>query len=180
MGGPKRFDPLHRMKRARNGPVTQRGTPLMPRIRKAARADAVALAPELRKEDLDDITATTGKNPLDVLNYGIASSDPCYTILDGDGKPFCIFGAIPDKNNPHSALVWLLGSNGIERHSRFFLRHSRFWIEKLHERYGTLWNYVDARNGAHIRWLKWCGFAFPRLIEKYGMEQRPFFECRRG
>ncbi|MGH9903554.1 MAG: hypothetical protein ACRD68_17245, partial [Pyrinomonadaceae bacterium] len=71
--------------------------------------------------------------------------------------------------------VWLLASPELARHP-FFFRHSRYWVEQLHERYRVLWNCVDVRNEVHIRWLKWCDFTFLRRIEEYGAGRMPFYE----
>lgn len=75
--------------------------------------------------------------------------------------------------------VWLLGAQELNNYSLYFLRHCRSWVNKLQEDYIVLWNYVDARNKVHIRWLKWCGFTFLRLINNHGVEQRPFYEFER-
>jgi hypothetical protein len=54
--------------------------------------------------------------------------------------------------------VWLLGSPGIQDVRYSFLRQSRHWADVLHEDYEVLWNWADARNQVHIKWLKWLGF----------------------
>jgi hypothetical protein len=141
--------------------------------------DAAGLAPRLRTADLREIAANVGEDPLSVLERGVAWSDPCYVIVDGEERPLALFGVVPDADCADAGLVWLLGSEELVRHSFFVLRNSRTWIERLHQRYKVLWNYVDARNEVHIRWLKWCGFDFLRLVEQHGAEQRPFYEFRK-
>ena len=56
-------------------------------------------------------------------------------------------------------MIWLLATDGLLPHSRLFLEESREWVESRARRF-VLWNYVDARNAAHIRWLKWLGAEF--------------------
>lgn len=146
------------------------------RIRLARAGDADGLAPRLRAADLQEIKANVGADPLVVLERGVAESDPCYALVDGGGRPLALFGAVPDPDCAEVGRVWLLGSDELARQRFFVLRNSREWIERLHQRYRVLWNFVDARNEVHIRWLKWCGFTFVRLVEKYGAEQLPFYE----
>lgn len=138
--------------------------------------DAGKLAARLRAADLQEIQANLGEDPLIVLVRSIVISDPCYVVVGEDDKPMALFGAAPDTGDAEIGMVWLLGSNELVDHPFFVLRNSRKWVEKLHQRYKILWNCVDARNEVHIRWLKWCGFEFIRLIEQYGVEQRPFYE----
>ena len=151
----------------------------MIQVRFARDADARELAPRLRPADLQEINANLGEDPLVVLERSIAISDPCYAVVDEEDKPMALFGAAPDTGDEEIGMVWLLGSNELIAHPYYVLRNSREWIERLQQRYRVLWNCVDARNEVHIRWLKWCGFEFIRLIEQYGVEQRPFYEFQR-
>jgi hypothetical protein len=148
----------------------------MIQTRPAQDGDAFELAPKLRAADLQEIEANLGEDPLIVLERSIAISNPCYAVVDEADNPMALFGAAPDTGDAETGMVWLLGSNELVAHPFYVLRNSRKWVEKLHQCYKVLWNCVDARNEVHIRWLKWCGFEFIRLIEQYGVEQRPFYE----
>lgn len=145
-------------------------------VRPAIIEDADELAPRLRAADVQEIKANLGEPPLIVLESGIASSDPCYAAVNEEDKVLALFGVVPDSRTDDVGMIWLLGSNELLTHSVYFLRHCRKWVEKLHEQYRVLWNYVDARNEIHIRWLKWCDFTVLELIERHGVEQRPFYE----
>ncbi|MCP5419730.1 MAG: hypothetical protein H6970_10700 [Gammaproteobacteria bacterium] len=125
-----------------------------------------------------EIAAASGDDPLIVLQQCVVWSDPCYAIVDEcvDDIPLALFGASPDPVKAGMGRVWLLGSDDLAHYSATFLRHSREWVEKLHEPYPVLWNYIDARNELHLRWLNWCGFRIIRRIECYGPEKRPFYE----
>jgi len=148
-------------------------------IRLAKGGDADDLAPKLREADLQEIQANLGEDPLIVLERGVAWSDPCYAIVDEEDRPLALFGAVPDPHRAEVGMVWLLASDELVKHPFFVLRNSRKWIERLHRRYRVLWNFVDARNEVHIRWLKWCDFTFLRKVDAYGFEQRPFYEFER-
>lgn len=148
----------------------------MIKVRSTKDKDIAKLAPRLRKADLSEIQGRTGEEPIVALRRCFAISDLCYAIVSQRDEPLAVFGVVPDSQVNNSGLVWLVASEELVNHSVIFLRHSREWIDRLHQRYDRLWNYADARNEVHIRWLKWCGFIFLRRIEKYGFEQRAFYE----
>lgn len=148
-------------------------------VRPAKKEDAAILAPRLRMADRREIQAATGEAPYAVLRRSIDWSDPCYAILDHTDRVIALFGVVPDINQAEVGSIWLLGSPEIARYSMHFLRHSKTWVARLQEKYITLWNYVDARNEVHVRWLKWCGFVFLRKIDYLGVERRPFYEFER-
>lgn len=147
----------------------------MIKIRPVNASDAVQLAPRLREADRREISAVVGSDPLVALKNCVDLSIPCYAIADAS-VPYALFGVVPDSDTKGQGSVWLLGSDKLVEHPFFVIRHSRLWVERLQDHYKVLWNCVDARNVVHIRWLKWSGFTFLRRIEKYGVEQRPFYE----
>lgn len=154
--------------------------PMLIKVRRACGDDAGELAPRLRAADLQEIEAAIGEDPLIVLERSIAWSDPCYAVVCEGDKPIALFGTVPEADDKNVGIVWLLASPELTRHTFFFLRNSRRWVERLHERYKVLWNCVDARNETHIKWLRWCDFTFLRRVEEYGVERRPFYEFTRA
>jgi hypothetical protein len=146
------------------------------KVRPALREDAAALSSKLRRDDKREIAAAVEGEVAEVLAWNVQMSHPCYSVVDSDGLPVGLFGVIPDRNQERLGCVWLLGSDELVRNRIFFLRRSRLWLSKLHEHYDVLWNYVDVRNEAHVRWIAWCGFTFVRLIDRHGVEQTAFYE----
>jgi len=142
-------------------------------VRPAMKADAEWLATRLRSQDRDEIYAVTGSGPLPVLREGVAASRPCFAVTGSDGELLALFGVLPRERG--RGKVWLLGTSGLLLRRFSVARSSRKWIDVLHRDYPTLWNYVDARNEAHIRWLKWCGFHFAGTVEDFGFERRRFY-----
>jgi hypothetical protein len=145
-------------------------------VRPSQIEDAELLAPRLRQADLQEIEAARGEDPFTILCYGIEISNPCFTVVDSSLQPVAIFGIVPDSKNSRVGLIWLLASDDLLAYSIFFLRNSRRWIKRLLEDYDLLWNYVDARNELHIRWIEWCGFTLIRKLDNYGVGQLPFYE----
>lgn len=150
------------------------------RLRRAELADADALAPRLREEDLQEILAADGRSPVIVLREGIASSDPCWAVSNTGDLLVALFGVIPDSRDSRQGKIWLLGAPALLEQPLSVSRLSRCWVEELQQRYPVLWNYVDSRNTVHVRWLERCGFKIIRRIEEFGVERRPFLEVERS
>ena len=87
-------------------------------------------------------------------------------VIDKEGEVVCIIGVRSITNT--IGQVWLLASPRIEKLSIPFLRNSRIVTELFTKDHKLLFNYVDARNKLHIKWLKWCGFTFINKHEKFG------------
>lgn len=146
-------------------------------VRPATIQDARDLAPRLRPADVQEIWAATGESPEEALIMGVKLGRPALSFVDPRGELAGMFGVTP-LSDPLVGAVWMLSSPAIERYPVHFLRRCRGWIEQFHDAYPVLMNYVDARNVVHIRWLKWVGFQFLRLVP-YGVQRMPFYEIVR-
>jgi hypothetical protein len=138
--------------------------------------DAFGIAAHLRNEDLIELRSSDNvRPPYRLLMEGIGfSKDDCWTIEALNGDIIAIFGAADLGNGVGS--VWLLGTNKIKKIKGEFLRHSRFWVEKLQDKYPVLTNYIFAENYVHLKWIKWLGFTIIRKIDNYGTLGLPFYE----
>ncbi len=148
-------------------------------VRPARLTDADYLARRLRRDDLREIQAVSGEKPAQALRRSIETSCLCYAVACPAERCIALFGVVPDAAPAGSASIWLLASPMLERFSVAFLRKSLLWVEALNRQYSILWNYVDARNKKHIRWLQWCGFTLTDRPVVYGFEKRPFYFFRR-
>ena len=138
--------------------------------------DCYWIAENIRDADRNEITAYSGQQPIEALVAGYNCSDVPFTVVVG-GEPAAIFGASPVE--PGVGAIWLLGTDRILRNTTRFLRESHFWLDQCARPYDMLFNYVDARNTVHIKWIKWLGFTLINLHEDFGVEQRPFYEFER-
>lgn len=145
-------------------------------VRRARLEDAFKLAAHLRTEDLIEIRSYNNERPpyKSLIDGIVMSGDLCWTIEDNDLQVVAIFGTATI--GPNVGSVWLLGSKRIKNIQREFLRHSKYWVERLHEGHDLLCNCVYTENHVHIKWLKWLGFTFVRKIESYGALGLPFYE----
>jgi len=98
-----------------------------------------------------------------------------WAAVASPATPIAVFGAVTAPDNSGAA-VWLVGTPGIVEHRVEFLRRSHSALETVFGSHVALFNCVDERNAAHIRWLKWLGFTFVRRRECYGVHQIPVLE----
>lgn len=147
-------------------------------VKDAMPADAGKMAPNLRDADRQELAASLGCD-IDaekVLCNGIALSERAETLLV-DNEPIAMYGVIPlTAAGLRIGAIWLLGTEGIEDVSTFFLRNSKKNLELQGSEFDILTNVVDARNTVHIKWLKWLGFTFVSEEKGWGAEGRTFYK----
>jgi hypothetical protein len=141
-------------------------------VRPADLRDAFVLAPRLRKEDVAEVQAH-GITPLDAITHGVKAGGAW--VGCAGGMPIGIYGLAPGAD-PLVGHPWMLATDDLVTHQKWFLRHCRAGVAEMQSRYPVLVNVVDARNAVHIRWLRWCGFTFINLHKEFGPERRPFYE----
>lgn len=124
-------------------------------IREAEVGDGVALAPNLREADQQEMKAATGEVGPDSLEKGIRDCDECW-CLEVEGEPIGLYGYRDSGDG--SAFIWLMGSDTIEDVRWQFLRASKHTINRLGKTYDSLWSLSDARNTKHREWYEWLGF----------------------
>lgn len=142
-------------------------------IRHAEPYDVPWLAPYLRRSDVEEIQASHGLKPLEALQQSYDCSDICQ-VLTVNEWPLCMFGRAPITDK--AASIWMLGTSMLWKHRKELLRRTKDQVDLLHDRFPVLFNYVDERNEASIRWLKWAGARFIARHPRMGFERRPFLE----
>jgi hypothetical protein len=134
---------------------------------------AAALAPRLRRSDLQELQAVTSESPLAVLIESFDASSMAFCVLE-DEEPQILTGAAPISEGVGS--IWMLGSDNFKRWPRRFMQLSRFVVDVLHLEYHTLTNFIDERNLASSRWLPRLGFKLGMRIEDYAGSGLPFVQ----
>lgn len=129
------------------------GTELV--IVKSRLRHAAALAPLMRAEDTAEVLASGGFSPFQALRSSMRHSKVCRTALVA-GEVAAIFGAMADPE-PGVGIVWMLTGQAVTKHPRAFLRACRPALAELHKDFPILWNAIDARYEAAIRWARWLG-----------------------
>jgi hypothetical protein len=125
---------------------------------------AIEVASNLRLEDRREVVEGYGVDPIDAI--------PKEAL-----KGFCIYFTVPDGRTAGLAgigdngAVWMLCTPAIHDFPVLFARQAKRFIDSRNE--NLLWNYVDKRNTAHLRLLKYLGFTFVEEVE-FGPNNLPF------
>lgn len=152
----------------------QEKTPVV--FRAATLQDALDIAPRLRKEDLEEVRAATGRHVEEAVVKSYIGSEMCFVACLGD-MPIMIFGL--SRYNSDVGIPWMLGSDELPRRAKDLLPVSSAVVELFNLLYPVIYNMVDKRNTKSIRWLKWLGFEAIQEFPTYGAEQRPFIQFAR-
>lgn len=119
------------------------------------------IAAHLRQADIDEINALNGLSPEVAVAYSIANSEKGAAVfIDGDLS--AVFGI-------SRSVIWLVGTDEINKHPVAFYRTSRRIFRKLSNGYPKLENYVDTRNIPYLRWLQWLGFDISPPVDAGGV-----------
>ena len=152
-------------------------------IRPAVPEDADFIGPLLRQSDVSELLAASGLSAVEAIRHSIKASDGgfCMIAVSGDNKPILIWGVTPSEH-PNIGVPWMVATNEIYRpdYLRAFKKLCVEWVEKMHETFSILVNYVDHRNVTSILWLQALGFTFTKLIPNYGHAKLPFWEFMRA
>ena len=91
----------------------------------------------------------------------------------------CMYGVAELSILSNIGIPWLLGTDEIEQHSKYFLRQNRYYMKEIKKKYSYLVNFVDARNTVAIRWLEWLGFKVHET-QPFGPDDMPFHRFELG
>lgn len=108
---------------------------------------------DANEEEAMELLGMTG---YEALAESYLNSKEVYTItLVNDDKPLMIYGIMPDGN---SAGLWMCCSKSIDQYRIPFIKAFKRDINKMKERFDTLYGGVYSKNKAMIRMLEWVGF----------------------
>lgn len=139
---------------------------------------AASLARRMRRADADEVWASGRLLPADALRVSLGLSLKAWTGTV-DGVPMCIFGVAPLSLMSGYGAPWMLGAEGLERHAVAFLRRNRPFVAEMRAVFPRMENWVDARNAASIRWLRWLGFTI-HPAAPWGAHDLPFHRFSMG
>lgn len=137
------------------------------RIVRAERKHIKRVARRMRQADRDEVTATGFPCAAQALAHSLRHSGLAYTVLI-NGRAEAMFGVGDINILAGIGGPWFLGTDALDAHRMAFLRGSRRWLPKLLARYEVLRNFVDVRNTASVRWLRWLGFTLSEPVEMNG------------
>lgn len=129
----------------------------------------------LRKADIEELMASTGKAPLEALKYAILHSNEFTEICTEEktGEIINIFGLASFNG---IGIPWMLASPNLIKYQKLLMQYSKRIIEEMLFLFPMLINQVDSRNEIHIRWIKHIGFKFSGIeTTKNGVMFRQFY-----
>ncbi len=144
-------------------------------------ADVLPVSPEdipeilrdVRQADIDEIVEGLGVSLESELFDGITDSLNARKIVV-NGHIVAVFGDAVHSVLGSVGVPWLISTIHVEKHAKAFLKVCKPEVQGMLTRHRHLINYVDARNTAAIRWLKWLGFHFGEAVP-YGPKRLPFY-----
>ncbi|WMM95745.1 hypothetical protein CRP403_gp31 [Roseobacter phage CRP-403] len=144
-------------------------------VRDTLEEDISHLADNLRDEDVAELYAQTGLKPYMALYFALVMSRRMKTMLDPSGTPIGVYG-VNDTHIKGLGSIWMMATPDLLKHQRQFLRECRTGISEISQGYKCVFNYTDARNTVHHKWLKWCGFTFINEHKNFGKDNETFYE----
>lgn len=146
-------------------------------VRPATAEDLQYVAHNLREEDRAEVVAATGLDPRLLLPHAAGEGREVLAAgLQHNDRAEIIFGVDPMPELPSVGVIWLLSTPAIYDHPVEFVVRTRELLDKFHERYELLTNFIDERNERHVKWLRWMGFKKIRRVESFGSQNLPFLE----
>tara|TARA_R100000315_G_C5187062_1_gene108875 strand:- start:30 stop:497 length:468 start_codon:yes stop_codon:yes gene_type:complete len=146
-------------------------------VRQARLIDTIELARNIKRGDRDELKASDNVTPLEALVYGFTwDRIDNYTVIGDTGNIIGMFGVRDCIEDPRAGVAYLLSSEELisSAYRLRFLRQCLDWTEILLQPYDYIYNWVDARNWASLRWLEHCKFEIEETDDAYGYEQRAF------
>tara|TARA_B100000378_G_scaffold72490_2_gene55891 strand:- start:13459 stop:13911 length:453 start_codon:yes stop_codon:yes gene_type:complete len=142
-------------------------------LRKANIADLNHVCKHMRDMDRLEAVYQTGNEPEDALRLSYLSGQQVLAIAGDDDQPMGLCGVISD------GCIWMICTDELFSNKKYriqLIRKGRKWVDKLLQSYKVLYNFVYAENHTAIKWLKALGFTFVNYYEKYGDQEKPFYE----
>lgn len=158
-------------------PIRDRSASLT--VRPSVTGDVAYLAPRLRKEDLRSVLASGSPSAEDALNSVLIHSDLCLTADDQSGKPFLMFGTVPNPQDDTLGHVWFMASDSLDTCKTSLLREAHRYVTVFLRKYTILSSFIDCRAPVRRRWLRGCGFEFVGTIIGPGPGEHTFQEAIR-
>ncbi len=140
-------------------------------VRRMKKSDVDYLKDHLKKEDVDEIYASHHHSPEEALRLCYEDSIAAWTV--SNGHPLCVFGVYSAHVLGDEAVIWMLGTDDLQKIQRRFLRHSKYYVQVMLGFYPTLFNFVSIKNKTSIKWLSWIG-AKLEPPAPYGIEGEMF------
>jgi len=116
------------------------------------------IAMNLRAQDFDELYLFNGVNPFDVVLESWVMSSKRWIVLNKNDVAVAVLGVRPLDMYSDIGIPWLIGTKGLEKMKKFFVKYSKMILEEMKKGFKILINFVDAKYLKAVKWLDWCGF----------------------
>lgn len=123
-------------------------------IRKISVDDLPEIEANLLPINKEEIMAMRGQTATELFNANSEMMDNT-EILVIDGEIVCIGGSM---DTPQGRIVWLFGTDKIEKNKRWFAKVISDRFEEMKKKHDLLFSYVYEKNELTKSWLKSMGF----------------------
>jgi len=124
----------------------------------AASQEAVDAIGALRECDEQEVWAALRLKGAQALQASFEYAVRSWALL-ADGEPVALFGVSPYPSVKRQGCPWMLANDRIADIWMYVLRMTKEYVYgPLMDGFDSLFNFVDVRNKASIRWLEWVGF----------------------
>jgi hypothetical protein len=138
----------------------------------ATEALARRMAPHLRATDVLEVQAAKLWTPEQALLRSLEHAPgSCAWLLDGE--PALMWGVEPVCAAAGLGVAWTLGTDAVTQHPLMFWRLCKAELARLMLHWQVLFNWIDARYEASIRWAWRLGFVIDEP-KPFGAEGRLF------
>lgn len=133
-----------------------------------------------KPEEVAEVAASTGDTIYEAVMRSWNKSVEAYTGVDLEGRVLGITGVAPYNIMSTTASPWLLTTTRMFANKIWFVKQTKFLVNKWRDEWETLENFIDARYVASLKWAKVVGFTV-HPPEVHGVQQLPFhrIEIRR-
>lgn len=142
------------------------------KFRRGTLEDALSLAPNLRPEDVEEVSLSHGVPPEVSLSESVVASKECFTAYEGD--TILAMGGFALSPCGSFGMPWLVGTPEMVKHPKVLVEEATIRVRLWGLQVPLLMNYSHVRNTVHHRWLKRIGFTLQPTPVPYGPSQAPF------
>lgn len=115
------------------------------------------IAKNMRNDDVTEVWHSANFTPHQAVRLSFQKSVKSWTIML-EGEPIGMFGLATPNVLGELGVPWLLGTNGMLKIRKQFVKESGKYVEEMLGMYPKLTNFVHSSNAASMRWLSWLGF----------------------
>lgn len=146
-------------------------------LRDAKISDGVTVSRNMREADRKEIWSASRLRPYKACVKSLLDSQLAFAV-ELDGETVAILGAVTLSLINNRGLIWLLGTDGIDKLPITFGRHTKDLIEEFFQEWDSLENWVHEENLKSLKWLKGAGFKIGDP-QPYGVDGEIFRKIRR-